>query len=150
MGSTKHGPFNEKSELRPAIFRHPHFFSASTISPHFSRHPFFAHSFPSTCTGGLHRFFMPESVFGHNETKAQSSVPRHPPNMTAASLGPGPRIPHEPTIRPTDSDTVVPKKHRTKTKLDKSSWEYIIRSGVAGGFAGCAVSPMPTDDEVSC
>ena len=147
MGASRHGPFNkEKSELA-SILRHPHFFSASAICEGL---PFFAHSLPSTCTGGLHRVFMPESVFGYNETKAQSSVPRHSPNMTAASLAArGPRIPHEPTICPTDSDTVVPKKHRTKTKLDKSSWEYIVKSGVAGGFAGCAVSRTPTDYEVS-
>jgi solute carrier family 25 (mitochondrial carrier protein), member 16 len=84
---------------------------------------------------------MPESVFRYNETKAPSADPPHSPKMTSASLaGPGPRLPHEPAIRPTDRDTIVPKKYRAKTKLDKSSWEYIIKSGVAGGFAGCAVS----------
>lgn len=68
--------------------------------------------------------------------------------MTAASLAaPGPRIPHEPAICPTDSDTLLPKKHRMKSKLDKRSWEYIIKSGVAGGFAGCAVSTIPVGDE---
>ena len=93
---------------------------------------------------------MPESVFGYNGTEPQSSDPLHSPKMTSASLAPpGPRIPHEPAICPTDSDAIVPKKHRANKKLDKSSWEYIIKSGVAGGFAGCAVSPIPTGDEES-
>ena len=30
-----------------------------------------------------------------------------------------------------------------KQKLDKTSWEYILKSGLAGGLAGCAVSPLP-------
>lgn len=42
----------------------------------------------------------------------------------------------EPAICPTDDDAVVPKR---KAK-DKQSWDYIWRSGVAGGLAGCAVS----------
>ena len=28
------------------------------------------------------------------------------------------------------------------TQLDKHSWEYIVKSGIAGGFAGCAVSHL--------
>lgn len=91
---------------------------------------------------------MPESVFGYNGTKAQSSVPRHSPKMTTASLAsPGSRIPHDTAICPTDNDAIISNKHRTKAKLDKSSWEYIVKSGVAGGFAGCAVRPTPIDDE---
>ncbi|EKG19183.1 Mitochondrial carrier protein [Macrophomina phaseolina MS6] len=49
-----------------------------------------------------------------------------------------------PSICPTDDDAIVPKKpvaQRGK-KLDKTSWEYIIKSGVAGGFAGCAAKTV--------
>ena len=93
---------------------------------------------------------MPEIVFGYNGTKPRSSDPHHSPKMTTASIAaPVPRISHEPAIRSADSDTIVPKKYRTKTKLDKTSWEYIIKSGVAGGFAGCAVSPVLVGDKGS-
>lgn len=38
----------------------------------------------------------------------------------------------------TDAEAVVPRSN-TK-KVDKQSWDYIWRSGTAGGLAGCAVS----------
>ena len=94
---------------------------------------------------------MPESVFRYNETKTQSTDPPHSPKMTSASLAaPAHRIPREAAICPADSDTVVPKKHRVNTKLDKSSWEYIVKSGMAGGFAGCAVSTFSAGDDKPC
>lgn len=38
-------------------------------------------------------------------------------------------------IRPADGEAVaVPRK-----KVDKQSWDYVWRSGMAGGLAGCAV-----------
>lgn len=37
-------------------------------------------------------------------------------------------------ICPTDDEAVVPRK-----KVDKQSWDYVWRSGTAGGIAGCAV-----------
>lgn len=37
-------------------------------------------------------------------------------------------------VRPTDDAAVVSRK-----KVDKQSWDYIWRSGTAGGLAGCAV-----------
>ena len=39
----------------------------------------------------------------------------------------------EPPVCPTDDETIAPK---AKTR----SWDYVWRSGVAGGVAGCAVS----------
>ncbi|EOD47118.1 Mitochondrial carrier protein [Neofusicoccum parvum] len=50
-----------------------------------------------------------------------------------------------PAICPTDDDAIVPRKpaaQRANRKLDKTSWEYIIKSGVAGGFAGCAAKTL--------
>jgi solute carrier family 25 protein 16 len=41
----------------------------------------------------------------------------------------------EPAICPTDGEAVVPRK-----KLEKRSFDYLWRSAVAGGLAGCAVS----------
>lgn len=63
----------------------------------------------------------------------------------AAIHADSPRSIRGPVICPTDDDAIVPKKAAAQrnTKLDKTSWEYIIKSGVAGGFAGCAVRPLP-------
>jgi solute carrier family 25 protein 16 len=49
-------------------------------------------------------------------------------------------------ICPTDDDTIAPK----RKKPHKQSWDYIWRTGVAGGLAGSAVrSPVPTDPRPS-
>ena len=32
---------------------------------------------------------------------------------------------------------------RDGKRTDKKSWEYLIKSGIAGGFAGCAVRLLP-------
>ncbi|KAK0659825.1 Mitochondrial carrier protein LEU5 [Lasiodiplodia hormozganensis] len=50
-----------------------------------------------------------------------------------------------PAICPTDDDAIVPRKPAAQAgarKLDKRSWEYIIKSGVAGGVAGCAAKTV--------
>lgn len=39
---------------------------------------------------------------------------------------------------PTDDKAIVPNRGGQK-KLEKRSWEYVVKSGVAGGMAGCAV-----------
>jgi solute carrier family 25 (mitochondrial carrier protein), member 16 len=44
-----------------------------------------------------------------------------------------PRIKEEPPVCPTDDEAVTPKRKA-------QSLDYIWRSGVAGGIAGCAVS----------
>ena len=41
----------------------------------------------------------------------------------------------EPPVCPTDDEAVMP-----KPKSQTRSWDYVWRSGVAGGLAGCAVS----------
>jgi solute carrier family 25 (mitochondrial carrier protein), member 16 len=41
----------------------------------------------------------------------------------------------EPAICPTDDDTIAPKAR----KPHKQSFDYVWRTGVAGGLAGCAV-----------
>lgn len=42
----------------------------------------------------------------------------------------------EPAVCPTDSEAITP---RAKTR----TWDYVWRSGVSGGLAGCAVSLFP-------
>jgi len=45
-------------------------------------------------------------------------------------------------ICPTDTDAIIPRKQ--KHKVDKQSTEYIVKSGLAGGLAGCAVRIAPS------
>lgn len=94
---------------------------------------------------------MPERILrGHEEqnnpiqpsqTDFAHTIHSQRPAMTAAhaeSHRPG----RGPAICPTDDDAIVPRKPAAQAsarKLDKRSWEYIIKSGVAGGVAGCAV-----------
>jgi hypothetical protein len=47
-------------------------------------------------------------------------------------------IPRDPSICPTDDEAIIPKAGGSK-RLDKQSLEYIVKSGLAGGIAGCAV-----------
>lgn len=40
----------------------------------------------------------------------------------------------------TDSRRMTPSiSPQTKAPVDKQSWDYVLRSGLAGGIAGCAV-----------
>jgi hypothetical protein len=68
----------------------------------------------------------------HNRTTAKMTTELVSP--TLATVG---QYRKEPAMCPTDNDAIVPP--RPQAKLDKSSWEYIIKTGVAGGLAGCAV-----------
>lgn len=57
-----------------------------------------------------------------------------------------------PPLCPTDSDTIVPARQRSDThpheaaggpaKVDKKSYEYLVKSGIAGGIAGCAAKTV--------
>lgn len=49
------------------------------------------------------------------------------------------QAPTQTALRSTDQDVLLPRRS-SKTAVDKRSYEYLIKSGVAGGFAGCAVS----------
>ena len=44
----------------------------------------------------------------------------------------------DPAVCPTDDEATVP--HAQRQQRNKQSLDYLWRSGVAGGFAGCAVS----------
>ncbi|KAF2428655.1 mitochondrial carrier [Tothia fuscella] len=46
-------------------------------------------------------------------------------------------IEKDPAICSTDDDAILPNR-RSEKPTDKKSWEYIVKSGVAGGLAGCA------------
>lgn len=86
---------------------------------------------------------MPQRIASYNEAENTKAIEHNSTTakMTTANL-PSP-LPgregymREPAICPTDDDAIVPP--RPQTKLDKGSWEYIIKTGVAGGLAGCAV-----------
>lgn len=81
----------------------------------------------------LLRSRMPASLSSRH-VPAEQVGPRE---MTTARTDPPWRIDsiERSAICPTDADTVAPE----RTKLKKQSWEYVLRSGLAGGLAGCAV-----------
>ena len=45
-----------------------------------------------------------------------------------------------PKISPESRETIAPKWAGSRKKLNKQSLDYVLRSGLAGGLAGCAVS----------
>jgi solute carrier family 25 (mitochondrial carrier protein), member 16 len=59
-----------------------------------------------------------------------------PPRSSSASASAS--ASRDPKICPTDDEAIVPKGEE-RNRLNKQSWEYIIKTGVAGGLAGCAV-----------
>jgi len=93
---------------------------------------------------------MPEARVGHAALPLQPSQP----SEMDASRGPGPsRLLEEPAPRTLQSQSklfhtddgavAIHTPVRDPKRLDKRSWDYIMRSGVAGGLAGCAVSITP-------
>lgn len=80
-------------------------------------------------------FCMPTENKKQHEPPAQQSKTQSPnkQNMTTA-------LHAEPSalarICPTDADTRVPDANKN---MDKQSVEYVLKSGLAGGLAGCAV-----------
>ena len=85
---------------------------------------------------------------GENASKTDMALDK-PQKMTSAiQTGSPSRLIKEPSICPTDQESLIPigSKDRegsastpAQKKVDKKSWDYIIRSGVSGGVAGCAV-----------
>lgn len=51
------------------------------------------------------------------------------------------RVPPSPTTA--DEDSIAAGLGTPRRVVDKQSYEYIVKSGIAGGLAGCAVSPFP-------
>lgn len=68
---------------------------------------------------------------------ARDKVRQHVGVATAAAAAGTafPKQTKEPAVCPTDEEAMTPK---NKTR----SWDYVWRSGVAGGVAGCAVSTV--------
>ncbi|KAI9876391.1 MAG: hypothetical protein M1830_006628 [Pleopsidium flavum] len=48
----------------------------------------------------------------------------------------------QPAICPTDNDTITPRPAAGSKKVDKRSLDYVLRSGLAGGMAGCAAKTI--------
>ncbi|KAF2842278.1 mitochondrial carrier [Patellaria atrata CBS 101060] len=83
---------------------------------------------------------MPSSILGGHA----SSHPDEPPTMTSIPISNAAPPIREPSICPTDDDAIIPK-HKDDVlpeRIDHRSWEYIIKSGLAGGLAGCAAKTV--------
>ena len=86
---------------------------------------------------------MSTHIIRHDDPRINANIM----TTTAAQANSADSINKSPqsVLRPTDHDSATKGRHvgmedgRPK-KLDKKSPEYLIKSGLAGGFAGCAVS----------
>lgn len=47
-----------------------------------------------------------------------------------------------PAASSTDNDAIKAKVLQAHHKVNKQTWDYVVRSGLAGGLAGCAVSSV--------
>lgn len=88
---------------------------------------------------------MPSGPSLGNNNASDSYKPLQRPQEMTSAVQPSSRLlKGDPAICPTDQEAVVPAgarfgEGRNSKKMDKQSWDYIIRSGIAGGVAGCAV-----------
>jgi len=88
---------------------------------------------------------MPPIVTSHATASIQSP---QPPKMEV-TLPPIGREKGQPAICPTDDDTIAPRHTESHRKVDKRSLDYVLRTGLAGGMAGCAVS-LPYQNQPCC
>ena len=89
---------------------------------------------------------MPETRAGHVATSLQSarSPQMEPSRPTRLLEEDAPRASPAPKLFTTDDSAVAVPAHRfqEKVQLDKRSLDYILRSGLAGGLAGCAAKTV--------
>lgn len=76
----------------------------------------------------------------HDQSRTMTTTAAQPPPLFAA---PSMAKKQHPPLCPTDEEALVPHKDqqrgRRPSKVDKQSLEYLVKSGFAGGLAGCAV-----------
>src|ERR1700760_3633454 len=92
---------------------------------------------------------MPDPRVGHATTSTQpAQSPQMDPSRGPPRLleGTPPRAPPTPKLFNTDDAAVALQAHELKEPkpLDKRSLDYILRTGLAGGLAGCAVRTRVT------
>ena len=92
---------------------------------------------------------MPTAAADHAPLPAQSSQSRkmEAGRSTAASPERQQQQQQHPKICDTDDSTVTPQPSGGRRKVEKQSMEYVLRSGLAGGLAGCAVMGPSQEDE---
>ncbi|KAI9821718.1 MAG: hypothetical protein M1827_002299 [Pycnora praestabilis] len=78
---------------------------------------------------------MPTTLLGHAPPSTQQEQPRE-------MLAPGDRKKELPAVYPKDDDTIAPKPGVSRKRSNKQSLDYVLRSGLAGGLAGCAAKTI--------
>ena len=71
---------------------------------------------------------MPPALLSHVSVSATKDKPRQMDDVATKHRS-------DPALCPTDGDVITPKKKAP----EKRSLDYVWRSGLAGGLAGCAV-----------
>ncbi|KAF1817182.1 mitochondrial carrier [Eremomyces bilateralis CBS 781.70] len=93
-------------------------------------------------------FHEPHRLHPSPRLNMPSSASQQATTASSSSISPGlqrsdrrsPR--NEPGICPTDDDAIVPKGTATEKRKNKQSWDYVVKSGIAGGIAGCAAKTL--------
>lgn len=85
---------------------------------------------------------MPSLAEGH-----ASHVPTFSPLSKSLAMTPNSRSAaagNQPAICPSDRETIMPMRSETtvKKRIPKQSWDYVVRSGTAGGIAACAAKTV--------
>ncbi|KAF2189464.1 mitochondrial carrier [Zopfia rhizophila CBS 207.26] len=87
---------------------------------------------------------MPESILGGHASKALHEHSRTMTTTAAQTFTTSTQ--RQSAICPTDDDAIVPQKDKMRApqwrKVDKRSPEYLLKSGFAGGLAGCAAKTV--------
>lgn len=85
---------------------------------------------------------MPTSI-AVTGNDASSHIPdQRARDMTSTSSDLSAHAAERASICPTDHSSIVPLGRRDKKVISKQSWEYVFRSGLAGGLAGCAAKTI--------
>ncbi|ODA77967.1 hypothetical protein RJ55_06570 [Drechmeria coniospora] len=83
---------------------------------------------------------MPSSSAVVDHAASMSDIARdqvqHVRQHVGAAMTTTPAAAKDPAVCPTDDEALTPRRKTTRT------WDYIWRSGLAGGFAGCAAKTM--------
>ncbi|MCJ1231167.1 hypothetical protein MMC12_007843 [Toensbergia leucococca] len=79
---------------------------------------------------------MPPSFISNNAAVSSQSGPA--PRMEVKLRSQDER----PVVCPTDDETIAPKRAGSQKTIDKQSLGYILRTGLAGGLAGCAAKTL--------
>lgn len=70
----------------------------------------------------------------------QGNATNNPQTSASVEMGGGRGEPDAASRQPLSGGTIAPRESRSWKSRNKQSLDYVLRTGLAGGLAGCAVS----------